>query len=119
MIIALLSDMAGPSSVDGCRSGFALGLVDPLGVVFLFLVLGRRARVDVDVGIFGRAVAARRLDRAVVAGDEVTQHFLGDEEAVLELGDRLGRRLEEDDVVRPLAMMADGVGKATTAPVRD
>ena len=48
------------------------------------------------------AVAADRLDRALVAGHEVAQDLLGDVQAVLQLDDRLGRRLEQHDVVRAL-----------------
>ena len=62
MIIALLSDIWSPSSVDRGRSGFALGLVDRLALVLVLLVVDRRERGLLVLAELGGAVAARRLD---------------------------------------------------------
>ena len=64
------------------------------------------------------AIPARALDRAFDARDEVTEDLFGDEEGVLELGDRRGRRLEQDDLVRALAVAIDRVGQPAAAPGR-
>ena len=61
-------------------------------------------------------LAAAGLDRALIAGHEVTEDFLGDEEAVLQLGDGVRGRREQDDVVRALAEPIDRIGEATAAP---
>ena len=57
-----------------------------------------------------------RPQRALDAGDEVAQHFLADEQAALQLGDRRRRRLEQDDVVRAFTMVVDGIGQSAAAP---
>ena len=87
-------------------------------VVVLLVLDGREVGV-LDPRFVGRRGVAARLDRALDAGDEVAQDLLGDEQAALQLGDRLGRRLEEDDVVRALAVAIDRVGQAAAAPGRD
>ena len=96
-------------SVDGGRGRLALGLVDPFGtVVHVLLVLDRR-----ELGVVGsfEAVATEGFRRPLLADDEVPEHFLGDEKAALDLGDRRRRCLEDDDVVRALAISLDGVGQ--------
>ena len=65
------------------------------------------------------AVAAGGLDRSLDAGDEVAEDLLGDEQRALQLDDRVGRRLEQDDVVRALAVPVDLVGEAAAAPRGD
>ena len=55
-------------------------------------------------------------DRPLDAGHEVAEDLLGDQEAALHLGDGLGRRLEQDDVVRAFAVPVDLVGEAAAAP---
>ena len=86
-------------------------------VLVLLVEAGRQVGViePVDLG----AVAPARLGRTIHAGDEVAQHLFGDEEGVLELDDRVGRGLEQDDVVRALAMAVDRVGQAAAAPRGD
>ena len=49
----------------------------------------------------------------------MAEDLLGDEKAALELGDCLGGGLEQDDVVRALAMAVDGVRQSTAAPWGD
>ena len=86
-------------------------------VVLVLLVLGRRAGRVVVASTSPSAPSRReRLDGPLVPGHEVAQDLLGDQEAVLQLGDRLGRGLEEDDVVRALAVAVDGIRQAPTAP---
>jgi hypothetical protein len=46
----------------------------------------------------------------------VTQDFLGDVEAALELGDGFGRCVEDDDEVGSLVVRTDLVGQAAPAP---
>ena len=65
------------------------------------------------------SVAAGGLDRPLDAGHEVAEDLLGDEQAALHLDDRLGRRLEQDDVVRAFAVPVDRVGEAAAAPRGD
>jgi hypothetical protein len=49
----------------------------------------------------------------------VAEHFLGDEEAALELRDDGRRRLEDDDVIGAFAVPVDGIGQSTAAPGGD
>ena len=84
----------------------------------LLVLGGREVGVDVLDPRPSAAVAAR-LDRLLDAGHEVAEDLLGDEEAALELDDRLGRGLEQDDVVRALAMAVDRIGQAAAAPGGD
>ena len=51
---------------------------------------GREHRLVVDVDVVVGVVGAARLGRAVGAGHEMAEDLLGDEEAVLQLRDRLG-----------------------------
>src|SRR5450755_2089278 len=94
MIIALLSDMARSSgySVDRGGSGFALGFVDQLNLrlVVLLVITRWQAIFVLAEGVKGIGVA-RGLDRAFNPGHQVAQELLGDEQAALELDDRLRR----------------------------
>src|SRR5204863_6557485 len=94
-------------SVDRGRSCLALRLVDPLAtIILLFLVLrGWKQRLVTGGGV------AQRPGGTLLADDEVAQDLLGDEDAALELGDRGRGRLEDDDVVRALAVAVDGIGQ--------
>ena len=88
-------------------------------VVVVLLVLGGREVGVVDVLVARRsAVAASRraLTGSLDAGHEVAEDLLGDLEAALQLGDRLGRRLEQDDVVRALAVAVDRDTRAGGGP---
>ncbi len=123
MIIALLSDMAvppvsrsGQSMAAGAASLSDSSIRSPV-VLVLVVLDGRRRRRARSTS--SRAVAAGGLDRALDAGDEVAEDLLGDEQAALELDDRLGGRLEEDDVVRAFAVAVDRVGQAAAAPRGD
>src|SRR5579862_20552 len=122
MIMALLSDTTRSSgySVDRCRSGFALGFVNQLApwLVVLLVLAGRQAVLVVAQGV-GRVGIARRLERALDAGHQVAQELLGDQQAALELDDRLGRGLEVDDVVRAFTVAVDRVGQPPAAPRGD
>ena len=75
-----------------------------------------------QVGVVG-VTAGRRVaagpDRLDDSGHEVAEDLLGDQEAALDLRDRLGGALEQDDVVRALAVAVDGIGEAAAAPGRD
>ena len=86
-------------------------------VVLLVVEAGRD--VDVVELVELAAVAARGLRRAIDAGHEMAQDLLGDEQRVLELDDRVGRGLEQDDVVRALAMAVDRIGQPAAAPRGD
>ena len=97
MIIALLSDTTRSSgySVDRGGSGFALRFVDQLAPrLVVLLVLARRQAILVLAERIRRVGAAGRLDRALDPGDQVAQELLGDQQAALELDDRVGRGLE-------------------------
>ena len=107
------------ASIDGGRGRLSLGFVDPLSVVvILFLVLGGRKIRVVDDVLVG-AVRSGGLRRPFDPRDEVAEDLFGDLKAALELGVRFGRRLEEDDVVRALAVPIDLVGEAAAAPRGD
>ena len=88
--------------------------------VVVLVVLGGR-----EVGVVGllaavlEAVATARPGRSLVTGHEMAEDLLGDLERALHLGERLGRRLEEDDVVRALAVAVDLVGQPAAAPRGD
>src|SRR6266545_7242660 len=113
----LQNAIAAPPSVDRGRCRFALGLVDPLAEILLFLVLARRERRLVGLAVETHlAVAAQRPGRPLLPRHEMAQDLLGDQEAVLELGDRIGRCLEHDDVVRALAITVDLVREPPAAP---
>ena len=108
MIMHLLSDIGltlqivDVTLVDGGGSGLALGLVDDLAIVATSSSSGgatstsSRSLVAVDS-------AARRC-RPLDARDEVAHDLFGDVEAALQLRDGLGRGIEQDDVVRALAV---------------
>ena len=123
MIIALFSDTARPSFGQSTAAGAAsaLGFVDPLvdHEVDLVDVIDELPRgiVDheVDVRVDGLALLGR-ADGPLDPEDEMPEHLLGDEEAALELGDRLGRSLEHDDVVLALAVPVDLVREPAAAP---
>src|SRR5664280_720093 len=122
MIIALLSDTTRSSgySVDRGGSGFALRFVDQLNTrLVVLLVLARQQAILVLAERIRRVGVAGRLDRTLDAGDEVAQRLLGDEQAALELDDRVGRSLEMDDVVRALAMTIDRIGQPAAPPRGD
>src|ERR1700675_1782393 len=108
-------------SIDRGRRRFALGFVDELCSIAIVLVVLIEAgwQVGIVANLTVLAVAARRLDRALHAGDEVAQHLFGDEQRVLELGDSLGRGLEHDDLVRALTVAIDRVRQPAPAPWRD
>src|SRR5438105_14610540 len=98
MIWILLSAMLRPLSVDGGRSRFALGLVDPLGpVVLVHLVLAGRQQGL--VGVRRGPAGPQGSGRAILPDDEVPEDLLGDQETPLELEDRRRGRPEHDDVV--------------------
>ena len=108
-------------SVDGGRSRFALGLVDELAGVDVVVLVVEAGREVVVVELVELACRRARVDlgRPLDAGDEVAEDLLGDEQGVLELDDRLGRGLEQDDVVRALAVAVDRVGQPAAAPRGD
>src|SRR6476620_733522 len=116
MIIALQSAIVRSSSVDGGRSRLALVFADSFGVVFLVLVVHPREVVAVLVGRAVGAVASACLDRTIIARDEVPEDLLGEQQAVLQLADRVRRGVEEDDVVRALTVTVDRVREPTSAP---
>src|SRR5262249_36101186 len=89
-------------SVDRGRSRLALRLVDPLATIILFFLVlrGRKRRL---VGV-ARAGVATRASWPFLADDKMAQDLLGDQDPALELGDDLGRRLEDHDVVGALAV---------------
>jgi hypothetical protein len=89
-------------------------------VLVLVLVLGGR-QVAVFLGrlLVFLAVAAGRSGRALDARHEMAEDLLGDEQAALQLGDGLTRGVEEDDVVRTLAVPVDRVREAAAAPRRN
>src|SRR5205814_2752804 len=106
----------GAPSVDGGRSRFGLGLVDPFGDILVVLVLGRREIGVVRLlAVLLRAVAATRAGRSFIAGHEMAEDLFGDLERALHLGEGRGRRLEENDVVRALAVAVDLVGQPAAA----
>ena len=112
MIVALPQSMAA-----GAASLSDSSMNSPGDVLVLLVETGRQVLV-VDV-VELRAVAGRRLGRSVDASDEVAEDLFGDEQGVLELGDGLGRGLEEDDVVRALTMSIDRVRQAAATPRGD
>ena len=120
MIITLHRAIVALPSVDGGRGRLALVLADPLATVVVLLLVDARGQVGV-VGLVDvtAVLAPRGLDGSLVAGDEVPQDLLGDEQAVLELGERVAGRLEQDDVVRALAVPVDRVREPTAAPRGD
>ena len=79
---------------------------------------GQIGLVDLVATLLG-AVAAGRPGRPLVAGDEMAEDLLGDQERALHLGDGVSRRLEEDDVVRALAVPVDLVRQPAAAPRGD
>src|SRR3954447_1964064 len=98
--------------LDRGRSSLALRLVDELAVGDLDLFVVRRCELLVLVG---RGLGAAR-GRSFDASDQVAHHLFGDVESALELGDSFRRRLEHEDVVRPLAKRVDGVRETAAAP---
>src|SRR6266550_7033644 len=117
MIIALQSAIVS-ASINRGRSRLCLGLVDPLGIVEVVFVLvgGRQIRALDGVLVLALDTGAGGTDRPLDAGHQVADDLLGDQEEPLDLDDRLGRRLEEDDVVRALPKRADLIGQSTAAP---
>jgi hypothetical protein len=123
MIMHLLSDTALASrrslgwlaerAVDGRWSGLALGLVDELALGLRLVLRGRR-----DV-LLVLAIGAARGRGPLDADDHVTHHLFGDVQGALDLRDDLGRRVEQDDVVRTFAIAVDGVREATAPPRAD
>src|SRR5258705_10994052 len=114
MIIPLQSALVS-ASIDGGRSRLALGLVDPFGIVeVLFIVRGRQ--VGTLAAVFVLSARTGSPDRPLDTGHQVADDLLGDEEDALNLDDRLGRCLEEDDVVGALAERADLIGETAPAP---
>src|SRR4029453_15108526 len=67
----------------------------------------------------GRATRGRGGGRTPSGVGGVAQHLFGDEQGLLDFDDRLGRRLEQDDVVRALTMAIDRVGQAAAPPRGD
>ena len=121
MIMALLSDIARPPFVSRSRPERPRSRTRRSARRRPRPPRRRRRQagvVEVDALVRG-TVAARGPHRALDARDEVAEDLLGDEQAALELGDRLGGRLEEDDVVRALAMPVDRVGEPAAAPRGD
>ena len=94
---SIRSARSSSSSSSSATGGRAVGLVEPV--------------VD--------AVAATRPGRALVTGHEVAQDLLGDLEGSLHLAEGVRRRLEQDDVVRALAVPVDLVGQPAAAPRGD
>src|SRR5260221_13645161 len=107
MSMILQNAISSALSVDGGRSRIALGFVDELGAIVLVVVIEAGGQLGIVADVAFLAIAARGLDRALHARHEVAQHLLGDQQGVLELGDRLGRGLEQDDLVRALTMRID------------
>ncbi len=56
---------------------------------------------------------------AIHAGDQVADDFLGDEQAVFQLDEGFGGRLEQDDLVRTITVVTDRIGQPSAAPWRD
>ena len=65
------------------------------------------------------AVTAGRPGRSLVAGHEMAEDLLRDLERALHLDDGVGRRLEEEDVVRAFAVAVDLVRQPAAAPRGD
>ena len=65
------------------------------------------------------AVATGGPGGSLDAGHQMAQDLLGDEERALQLEDGLTRGVEEDDVIRALAVPVDRVREAAAAPGRD
>ena len=121
MIMTLQNAMAGPSRQSMAAGAASLSdssMNSGQIVVLLVLVEARREVGVVELVELG-PVAAGGLGRPVDARHQVPQHLLGDEQGVLQLDDRLGRRLEQDDVVGTLAMAIDRVGQAAAPPRGD
>ena len=119
MSMILQNAIASLPSVDGGRSRLGLGFVDELDRRVVILVAGAGGQIlDVEVVKF-RAVRTHRLCRAFDTRDEVAQHLFCDEQGALEFDDRVGRCLEQDDVVRAFAVAVDRICQAATAPGGD
>src|SRR3990170_3032901 len=121
MIMHLLSDTAAPpcvSALSGGGSGLALRLVDELGLEFL-LVLRRRRDVLLDNLLVARLGHGAASQRTFDARHQVAHNFLADVEAALELEHGRRRRIELDDEIRALAVLADGIRQPAAAPRAD
>src|SRR6476646_7886443 len=64
-------------------------------------------------------VASSGLGRSLVAGHEGADDLLGDEQTVPQLRERVRRRVEQDDVVRALAVAVDRVSQSAATPWGD
>ena len=90
-----------------------------VGVVHVLLVVaGGRTLSSISVAVVA-VVATTGLGRALDTRHEVAEDLLGDQQGVLELDDGLGGGLEQDDLVRALAVPVDRVGQSTATPRGD
>ena len=72
-------------------------------IVVVLLVVGR-GDIDLVELVARRGRQPARRCRPLDVRDEVADDLFGDVQAALELGDGLGRGIEDDDVVRALAV---------------